>query len=359
MSIRNRCMMLVTCLAITAGAGIGCAAPAPPASPTTAKVVTGVVMHAKASSATQKKLGITRWHGIVEQKTGAIVMDGSDAKGKVRFVTAIRVDKKTNVFHLDMHAPSKGSLAVDLATGKVLSNSISQDQLKSFATLMNADWEKHLSQAQYGAWGYVSAGLSVVGVAAGVVAAVAAAPAVITGAIVVGVVAGVGAAATAIAETYNNDKDTASLQADVKQLQQDIKDIKDAQAPKTDPAKDPAADPAKDPAADPAKDSSADPAPSSDPASSDPASSSSDPAQATSLPSSDTGGDLDKGGGLDTSSPAASTGGDTGSTGGDTGSTGGDTGSTGGDTTGGGFAVGTCRKAASSKTTKVRACTHY
>ncbi len=347
MSFRNRCMVLVTCLAVTAGSGIGCAAPAPPASPTTAKVVTGVVMHAKASSATQKKLGITRWHGIVEQKTGAIVMDGSDAKGKVRFVTAIRVDKTTNVFHLDMHAPSKGSLAVDLETGKVISNSISQDQLKSFATLMNADWEQHLAQTQYGVWGYVSAGLSVVGVAAGVVAAVAAAPAVITGAIVVGVVAGVGAAATAIAETYNNDKDTAALQSDVKQLQQDIKDIKDAQAPKTDPAKDPSADPAKVPSADPAKDPS------------DPASSSSDPAQATSLPSSDTGGDLDKGGGLDTAPPTGSTGSDTGST--ETGSTGGggDVSGAGGDTGGGEFAVGTCRKAATSKTTKVRACTHY
>ena len=385
MSLRNRCTMLVTCLALTAGAGIGCAAPEAPAHPTVGKVVTGVVVHAKASPATQAKLGITRWHGIVEKDTGAIVMDGSDAKGKVRFVTAIRVDKKENVFYLDMHAPSKGSLAVDLGTGTILSSTLSATQLETFATLMSSDWDKHMSQTQYGTWGAVAATLTAVSIGAGVVVtvavAVAAAPVIATAAGVVGVAAATGALITGIVEMKNNDADTAKLQSDMKQLQQDVKDMKDAQTKPADPAKDPAADPAKDPTADPAKDPAADPA--KDPAA-DPTT---DTAQATNLPPTDAGGDLDKGGGLDTTPASGTTGGDTtggGTTGGDTtgggttggGTTGGDTtggggGTTGGDTTGGGsdttggdttggeFAVGTCRKAATSKTTKVRACTHY
>ena len=95
MLLRNRCMLGFAVVGLAFA--MGCSAPTPPPEAKTAKVSTGVVFNARASAETQAKLGITRWHAIIEQKSGSVVMDGSNAKGKVLFSTVMRkgFDPKT------------------------------------------------------------------------------------------------------------------------------------------------------------------------------------------------------------------------------------------------------------------------
>jgi len=124
MSFRNRCLMLVSCLALTAGTA-SAARPRRRCKPDHREGGDGRG-HAREGLVGDAEEARHQRAGTASSSAAraAIVMDGSDAKGKVKFVTAIRVDKKANVFHLDMHAPSKARSPSTSRPGKVLSNSI-------------------------------------------------------------------------------------------------------------------------------------------------------------------------------------------------------------------------------------------
>jgi uncharacterized membrane protein YgcG len=356
---------LVTSIAALAGT-FGCAAPAVPKFGQAKQAVTGDVYNTPASKTTRAALGITRWHAIIEPKSGAVVIDGQDAKGNVKFVTAYRMDAATHTYRVESYV-HKGVLAFDSRSGQIRTDSLTQPKAWAQATAAFAtDWVRHRDNTAYSvANGYANGAIAIVGGVAAIGFAVVAAPltaAVVTvGAVGAGAVAVVGGV-VALVDNYqtNQEKEAAATQArtdsaftdsKISALEQaqngsGLKEALDAKAAEAAASEAKAAAdgtaPAPDPAAPPAD-------PGSTPAQGDPASQpseptqeqspSNEPPQAQSLPPNDNGGNLDNGGGLDTTAGAPGGGADTPSGGSDTGGSdtgGSDTGAsdTGGSSTG-------------------------
>ena len=99
---------------------------APPEIPKTAKVQSGLVFHARASKASQLRFGITNWHTILEPGSKTFVIDGSDAKGKIRFSSAFQQSKDGTSWDVVSYT-QKGKTTIDSKTGfemgKILSTS--------------------------------------------------------------------------------------------------------------------------------------------------------------------------------------------------------------------------------------------
>ncbi|MDB5216137.1 MAG: hypothetical protein JWO86_4064, partial [Myxococcaceae bacterium] len=165
---------LVFAAAAISTATMACGVPEAP--PQASRATSGTTYHVTASKLTEKKTGVKRWHTIVEHGSHAMVVDGVDAKGNVKFVTSIQVDQKKHTVTLVSYAKGQqGTLVMDLRTGNFLSNTIPQKSFVLFARAFGADALYHNRlQTQYASWW--SIGLAAVGAAVVVVAAVATAP---------------------------------------------------------------------------------------------------------------------------------------------------------------------------------------
>jgi uncharacterized membrane protein YgcG len=419
MLLRNRCMMLVSLVALAGS--VACSAPEPPKYEKPVQVKTGVVFNAPATKATQAKLGITRWHAIVESQSGAVVIDGSDAKGKVKFSTAFRLSKDGKSYEVTSYA-QKGAVKFDMKTGKLVSNTMQVKDWSVYSKALAADWGAFHRTTPYGIARNIALGLGAV--AATIAIAVALPPVLVAaGVITAGTAAAAGTALAAatlvrtvltagaiVAEIVNQTGDAKGAEAPAEptkaedpaeKLEEQTEKVEEA-TPDADKPADPEAPPA-----DPANpENPADPANPETPGSEQPGTPdeqpaggenpsgpsetpSEGPAQGTDLPPDSSGGNLDTtGGGIGDTGGGDTGGGDTGggdtgggdtgggdtgggdtgggdTGGGDTGggdTGGGDTGggeASGGDTGGGDYAKGSCRKAACSKTTKLCICTKY
>src|SRR5947209_404545 len=129
MLLRNRCMLALAVVGLVGT--VGCSAPTAAPEAKAAKVSSGVVFNTRASKETQAKLGITRWHAIIEQKSGSVVIDGADAKGNVKFATVMRRGFDQKSIWMESYG-KKGLVAFDMKTGVVQSN-----------TLPGIDWAKY------------------------------------------------------------------------------------------------------------------------------------------------------------------------------------------------------------------------
>ncbi|HSO38158.1 MAG TPA: hypothetical protein VLT33_36775, partial [Labilithrix sp.] len=176
MLLRNRCLLLASVVALAGS--VACSAPTPPSYGKTAKASAGLVYNARSTQTSAARLGITRWHSIVEPKTQAVVFDGQDAKGNVGFITSLRVDKATNTLHVETFAPSKAAMVIDMKTGKVLSNTLTRANFASFASALTHDWKQRQEVARYANnWQIAGAAL---GLAAATVLFVVALPAIVS-----------------------------------------------------------------------------------------------------------------------------------------------------------------------------------
>jgi len=364
----------------------------------------GTTFSAKASAKSQAALQVTRWHSTIESGVnGAVVLDGQDRVGRVKYLQTAFIDKKTQTVHLQVILPEKGEIVWDLKRHVVLSNTVPAS-VQPYARGIYYDFQMAhpLRGGATQAYSYLSAGLKI---AAGAAIATAGAfvDATILGAPVgavlnyVGtrlIVAGVvDAIYTASGDKIAKDEAPAAPSSNAPASGDDpavaAKDAvdqanpgasppdapaapaADPAAPATDPAA-PATDPAA-PATDPAAPATDPAAPATDPAApaTDPAAPAADPAtpgtpvadngtptndasgtaaDGAALPTETTGGNLDN---VDPGTTATN---DTGNGGAATDTGGGDTG---GDSSGGAEAAGLCRKVAISATTKIRACVHY
>jgi uncharacterized membrane protein YgcG len=96
----------------------------------TAPAQTGYIFSAKASTKSQDELGITRWHSTVESGvSNAIVLDGQDRLGKVKYLSTAHVDKKTNTFRVQVILPQKGELVWDIKHQTLLTNTLPMGSL--------------------------------------------------------------------------------------------------------------------------------------------------------------------------------------------------------------------------------------
>ena len=98
---------------------------------------------AKATTKTQKSLGITTWHTAWQPESKAILLDGADDKGKVKFSLIVRKDAD-GVGHVDSYRAAKGSLTI--APDGTQSGSLDVNKLKKYMDAMNSDWEKATSK---------------------------------------------------------------------------------------------------------------------------------------------------------------------------------------------------------------------
>src|SRR4051794_21325332 len=65
------------------------------------------VYGAAASAVTKKTFGIVRWHAIIEPKAHAIVMDGADAKGNIKYTSSIQLDEKHHTLTFTSYGANK------------------------------------------------------------------------------------------------------------------------------------------------------------------------------------------------------------------------------------------------------------
>jgi hypothetical protein len=388
MLMGKKLRLLLACGALSSAA-MACAPPEMvPAHATKARPA--YVFSAKSTATSRTNLGVARWHSTVEPGTNAaLTIDGQDKAGRVMFLSTAFVDKKTSTIHIQVVLPQRGELVWDIKHQKVLTNTIPASAVP-FAKGIYFDYPRaHAGAQAYSYWGgvwQVAAG-SVLGIVGGVL-------------IATGGGAGLGVPLTAggIGFVVNGVKDIIDSQSAPPGAAPAAPAASAAPAaPGTPAASDPSASTPSDPSATPSDPSATPSDPSatpsdpsatpSDPSAtpSDPSATPSDPSATPSDPSAgadatptelpaDNAGNLDNVGSDPSASdpgasdpgssdPGASDPGASDPGGGDTsgGDTGGDTsgGDTGGDTGGDSFASGRCRKAATSKTSGVRACVHY
>lgn len=121
---------------------IGCA-PAPltfPA-PKAAATMTANVTSALASTQSQMKLGVTRWHSTVEKRsdgTKAGTVDGQDSTGKVVFLAVIRQDSST--VHIQAVLPHKGEAVFSTKKRAIISNTLPSSN-DALAAAFETDWQ--------------------------------------------------------------------------------------------------------------------------------------------------------------------------------------------------------------------------
>lgn len=381
MKLLGRCLMLVSVVALAGTAA--CSAPAPP-KVEAAAAPKAHVFSATSSALSRSTLGITRWHSTIERGTnGAVTIDGQDGAGHVKFLTTARIDKRTSTLHINAVFPQRGELVWDIKHQAVLSNTLpvsAAPYVKGIFDDFPLAHPRGGEQAFSIASGALQIGVGVVNAVGGVFLASVGYSVGLSGAIAVPVIGGIPGAFVVVVGKQIAQEGVKEIIAGVTEVIKSATEPAstpaaapapatpgaDPAAPGADPATPgadpatPAADPATpgaDPAtpgADPAATPGADPAtPGADPATpgADPAATQdADPATPAEQPSADpapadqTLPDNNNGGDLDTQS-------------GDSG--GGAEPSGGGDPGGGEFAVGICRRVAVSKTTGVRACTHY
>jgi hypothetical protein len=137
----------------------GCSAPSV-ANPPPQRSTIGVVYHAPAAQETRSTLGISRWHGIVEPSGRAIVLDGADVRGRVKFSAVIRVDKRNRTLLIESHQ-QPGTMKVDMKTRKVVSNTLGAS-FPPYAKALARDWFRHRKLVPY-AGGPVGDGATIVG----------------------------------------------------------------------------------------------------------------------------------------------------------------------------------------------------
>lgn len=113
----------------------------PPAQKTTDRKV----LSAPASKETRDALGITRWHMIFQSSANNVVIDGADAKGRVRFSSLIHQDRKT--LRIESYA-ERGTFTIDAQT-KELGIYTLPDSWSTHATAFSADWTKAHGKAAY------------------------------------------------------------------------------------------------------------------------------------------------------------------------------------------------------------------
>jgi hypothetical protein len=114
-----------------------CATPtAPPRTDApTGTAVAGITFNVAASDDTAK-LGIARWHSVIEQKSGAIVFDGASSSGRILFSTGFRTDDDGN--HVIEDYIGKGKLVFD-GKGRVQSNTLAKSWAAP-AKALGLDW---------------------------------------------------------------------------------------------------------------------------------------------------------------------------------------------------------------------------
>ncbi|MDB5218384.1 MAG: hypothetical protein JWO86_6311 [Myxococcaceae bacterium] len=378
--LKQKLVLLLTCLAVMFGAACAPETPPPLARRATVKAESKVFT-ATASKTTQAKLGITRWHMVLESGSN-IVIDGANAKGEVKFSTA---------FHRDVHKlriesyGQRGTLTIDSKTRALSANTLPSGWA-TYAAAFGADWKTFHKQQK--AYSFLSdssyyldltskAAYGVATVAGGVAAIAAVVPggqgvAAAAGTVAAGA-AGVGAIASGLSslagvadQAINGagppgsasaaaGSDTAAAGSDPATGGNDPSTAgTDPSMPAGDPSSDPSTTPGSDPSTDPSATPGSDP--SSDPSTtpgSDPSSDPSTAGQGDPLPDTNTDNNLDNSSSADNSG-ADNSGGDT--SGGDT--SGGDT--SGGDTSGGDYGThAKCRVVSCSVSIAACICKHY
>jgi hypothetical protein len=353
MQRRIRCLMVGTVLAFAGAAG--CDAPTPPTyehvTASAAKVVS-----AKASALARSKLGVTRWHATTEPGTnGAVTIDGQDGAGRVTFLTTAQIDKRKGTLRVETIFPERGELVWDLAKQRVVTNTIPASASGYLAAIYRdfpAAHPRGGNEAYSILSGSIQVGVGVVKAVGGIgIAAVGETMGATT--VIGGIpglfldVAGKAIAKDGIKDIINGAGEIitsataatpapATPSADPSAPSDPNATPSDPNATPSDPnttPTDPNTTPT-DPSADPT-DPSADPTDPSVDAVPDPDPTPSTGADVQSLPAANDGGDLDN------VQASSDTGGDLG----------GDVGEA--------FAAGLCRRVAVSRTTGIRACTHY
>ena len=171
MLLRTRCMLLASVVALAGS--VACGASEPP-SYNTAKAQSGLVFRAPASKKTQLRTGITHWHTIIEKNV--VVIDGSDAKGNVKFSTAFRKSVDGKSYVVEDYGKKKGALIFDGKSGIVTSNSLPQDSWPLYAASFAIDFHAYQQNVPYGVWSNIGSAAVIIGGVAAAVAIIATAP---------------------------------------------------------------------------------------------------------------------------------------------------------------------------------------
>jgi hypothetical protein len=110
--------------------------------------------------ASPNQLGVANWHLTPDPKTGTLVYDGSDSKGRVKFSTSIRNTKQA--LHIDSYGTKAGSLVLDLKNEKALAATLDVGQWTTFMGQLTSDWQarppKPLTEYRNGASWYLQTG---------------------------------------------------------------------------------------------------------------------------------------------------------------------------------------------------------
>jgi uncharacterized membrane protein YgcG len=174
---KQKLLLLLVCVVVTFGMACSPATPAPSHSQ---KSGDSKVLSALASKETQEALGITRWH-MIFQKGNNVVIDGADAKGRVRFSSLIHHDSHT--LRIESYA-ERGTLTIDAKTEELGIYTL-PGSWATHATAFSADWTKAHGKAAYSFLSnsafYLSASSTVAYGVAGVAAGVGAIAAVVPG----------------------------------------------------------------------------------------------------------------------------------------------------------------------------------
>jgi hypothetical protein len=137
-------LRMVVAAASISTAALACGSPAK--EPATAQADLGLSYSVPASQSSRAKLGVTRWHAIVERATKAVVIDGQDAKGNVKYVTSFQlVDDDVVEIRSYSH---KGALRFDTKAKKILSNTLPREWA-AYALHGAADWSAYSSTKPY------------------------------------------------------------------------------------------------------------------------------------------------------------------------------------------------------------------
>jgi hypothetical protein len=152
--MKNRSILsLLVCFSVSFG--VACAPAEMPPHPEKVAVKTASkVFTAPASAETQAKLGITRWHMIV-QGGGKVVIDGANAKGQVKFSSLIHNDGKS--MKIESYA-ERGTLAIDTKKAALTAYSLPASW-SDHAAAFSADWEQFHARSAYSRYSDLAAEL--------------------------------------------------------------------------------------------------------------------------------------------------------------------------------------------------------
>ena len=158
---KHRLMMLAL-----VSLGVACNTPnAAPTRKAHSELKATKVFYAPASKASQEKLGVVRWHLIMGDESGSVVIDGADANGKVRFSSSIRRNTTARTLQVDSYT-QRGSFAINTKTSTLSANNLPASW-NAHATAFAADWKNFHAHTPYGVFADIQWGLDLAADVAG------------------------------------------------------------------------------------------------------------------------------------------------------------------------------------------------